>query len=96
MVEFYIYLIHKLYDSFTEQEWLYILEIFDSKLKQSQSEANGFLLYSRNPIKVCVLLVDLMKKKFYSYISPLRFQTEKLIENATNLAISIEFEIRDE
>ena len=43
-----------------------------------------------------MLIVDLLKKKFHAYISPLRFQTEKLIDNAINLAISIEFEIRDE
>ncbi len=62
-----------------------MLTIIEQKLRAASSQA-GFLLYTRNPIKICVLFVDLLKKKYLKLRSPMRFKTERLITQAISLA----------
>ena len=55
------------------------------------------MLFVRNPIKICVLLIDLLKKKFNTGIfCPLKYEVEELTRSLSKIATEIEFQIKDE
>ncbi len=97
MIEVVIFALLQLNHNFNYQDRLRIIKLIELKLQTSSDAERGFLLYVRNPIKICVLLIDLLRRKFHTGVfSPLKYEVEEVIRSLSKLATEIQFQIKEE
>ena len=90
-VELLIYFITQFRDILNYLDISKLLSILKLKLDRALHEKDNFLLYVRNPLKILVLLIELLVStlKLTRSSSPLRHQARAMVETMKELAVRI-------
>lgn len=93
-----LFVMNKFKEAYSSKQIQNIISIVKCKVSEALKERNNFLVYCRNPIKICLLLCEFIKALFNSkqHLSYLRPEASEVKGKLIELALEIMKLQRDE